>query len=130
VTNEQRARIRAWVENLRSGEYLQASGQLYDPEANDGQGGYCCLGVAMEVAQRLGCAITGNRDDWGGTGYLPQGVQAWYGFADGTGDPVVSDSPDPDDAITAIGANDRLGWSFSMIADALERRYLTDPDGS
>lgn len=34
-----------WLVALRSGEYRQAQGYLYNPES----GGYCCLGVAEAV---------------------------------------------------------------------------------
>ncbi len=36
-----------WLKALRSGEYEQANGQLYDDEYLGGS--YCCLGVACEV---------------------------------------------------------------------------------
>lgn len=34
-----------WLEALRSGEYSQTTGRLYDSNV----GGYCCLGVACEI---------------------------------------------------------------------------------
>lgn len=40
-----------WVKALRSGKYLQTKGNLFDADANDGQGGYCCLGVACEITK-------------------------------------------------------------------------------
>lgn len=36
---------RAWVEALRSGEYQQVEGRLYDRYRD----GYCCLGVLCDV---------------------------------------------------------------------------------
>lgn len=36
--------LRTWVDALRSGEYLQTTGKLHDSV------GYCCLGVACELA--------------------------------------------------------------------------------
>jgi hypothetical protein len=36
----------AWVKALRSGDYRQANGKLFDPAA----GSYCCLGVLCKVA--------------------------------------------------------------------------------
>lgn len=41
-----------WIAALRSGEYRQARGVL-----NDGQGGYCCLGVLCEVAKQEGVKL-------------------------------------------------------------------------
>lgn len=38
-----------WVKALRSENYLQTEERLYNPFANDGKGGYCCLGVACAI---------------------------------------------------------------------------------
>lgn len=36
-----------WLAALRSGEYKQATGGLYNPKYDDGKGGYCCLGACQ-----------------------------------------------------------------------------------
>lgn len=42
--------VKKWVEALRSGEFKQAKGVLYDRE----HGSYCCLGVACFLAKKEG----------------------------------------------------------------------------
>lgn len=45
--------VKAWIAALRSGEYKQAKSVLAD-----GNGGYCCLGVACAVASGKGTKAT------------------------------------------------------------------------
>src|SRR5690349_4293104 len=39
-----------WLNALRSGEYTQTTGRLHDSQT----GGYCCLGVLCDLAERKG----------------------------------------------------------------------------
>lgn len=39
-----------WLAALRSGAYKQAQARLFDPET----GGYCCLGVLCDIAEKRG----------------------------------------------------------------------------
>lgn len=70
----------AWIADLTSGNFAQATGVLYrsdDPE----EGGYCCLGVLVCSAKRLGLPIELNEANtdalaWGyttfdGGDYMP-----------------------------------------------------------
>lgn len=116
-------RIRQWLDALRSGNYKQGKGALQR------NGEFCCLGVACEVAikNELGIKVSHDADGFVqyGTEYnhLPPVVGEWFGFERGDmfnprlGDGIGSD---------AIRANDELKLSFEEIADALEKRYLTN----
>jgi hypothetical protein len=55
-------------------------------------------------------------------------VQEWLGL---DSNPVLSDEKscecgECDSKTTATWANDEMDWTFEMIADALESRYLTE----
>lgn len=116
-----------WIRALRSGEYNQATGTLYDPEQN----GYCCLGVLCEIARDNGVVTRKVYDtfslyfqesdyDDARSGSLPQVVQDWAGI----------ESSDPKVMTDADGSGYRGQYrlselndfclSFDQIADAIE----------
>lgn len=80
-----KARIRKWVDALRTQKYKQTSGALR--EVQSGKAHYCCLGVACEVF-RLAMKEEGKGYIWledgtkflGDSGVLPQEVQDWFGL--------------------------------------------------
>ena len=121
MTKVQKARVRKWVDALRSGKYAQTKGRLRELDT-DGEPVYCCLGVACELHR-----LTGKGGKWRGEqfvmkGYeedseLPAEVSQYFGF--GSGDPFISKT------ITAAWANDGKHWSFKKIATAIEKYYLT-----
>lgn len=138
-------RIKLWVDALRSGKYKQTVGQLrnLNPELTvNGKArpvGYCCLGVACEVAIDNGITFVEYGDlDWGGWLALPPQVAEWLGLYDDDGElaafPTISDEPaawgektwESQKFTRADIANDELHWSFAQIADAVEKKYLTD----
>jgi hypothetical protein len=113
-----------WLDALRSGEYQQASGKLYDAQT----GGYCCLGVLCDLAERRG--IVSRTADGDGTVFFgsahaivdDDGVQEWAGLV--SPNPEV---PDPDYVdgkfkTSLAGLNDE-GKTFAELADMIER-YL------
>lgn len=129
-----KANMRKWVAALRSGQFDQGTVKLRS--ANE----YCCLGVACEVAIANGVNLKVKLYDEhatydGETAYLPRQVSDWLGLSqenplanDWLGisqeDPLIAPS------LTAVQANDTLGWSFDQIADAIEEFYkLNDDDG-
>src|SRR5262245_25570628 len=69
---EYRKRVATLVAALRSGLYVQATGQLRSCF------GHCCLGVATEI-----CPVY-DRDNnsrlWWSGSYMPRCVQEYYGF--------------------------------------------------
>ncbi|MFC4114138.1 hypothetical protein [Nonomuraea zeae] len=111
-----------WVAALRSGEYTQAEGKLFDPET----GGYCCLGVLCNLAEKKGL-IQRQVDEadgtvWFGPSYTvleDETVRTWAGL-----DSSNPDLPHPngDDYLpgSAAGLNDN-GFTFSQIADLIEK---------
>jgi len=128
-------RVQLLVGALRSDEFPQGQGYLQIAQ------GYCCLGVATEVALRNGLNLD-PREAWWIDGpnspdprqFLHLQVQQWYGFIDD--DPMLKlghqcggpEDCECRDEITAAEANDD-GFTFSVIADAFERTYIHgDPE--
>ena len=140
-------KVRAWVEALRSGEYRQGRDRLatVDNEAVN----YCCLGVACEVAIKDGLnldrtVVDGDDPDIDVSvpyvlydtepNVLPSAVRQWLGVKDD----IKADISDIDGPWTptdwsvidptyrsVIKLNDG-GWTFDMIAQALENTYLKE----
>lgn len=75
VVNKERMWM--WTRALKSGQYKQGQGSM-----RDSGGGYCCLGVAMDIAFANGCEVTGV-ENWGVTSSLPPKVAEWYGLPTG-----------------------------------------------
>lgn len=109
-----RADVKAqWVAALRSGEYQQGGGNLYNTSDNT----HCCLGVLCELAVQAGIiqpkAVTDSGSYFAGdSSILPSAVQDW----------AALDSPDPDDCQgrTLSDMNDS-DVSFIEIAGVIER---------
>lgn len=115
-----------WVEALRSGEYQQTRFQLHDSN------GYCCLGVAEDVAGAhwtvFGLdkdSITVYTDDWQGTN-LPSsyakelmgeaGAFMEHSYAPGVDSYLIREN-------VLAEMNDE-GWTFLEIADSIMGMYL------
>ncbi len=103
-----------WIEALRSGKYQQTTGMLHEIGA-----GFCCLGVACEVAIENGVAVKKNvnhgasyDDKLGG---LPDVVRSWFGITNefGTYEGLVYDKA------SLVCDNDQ-GKNFQTIADIIE----------
>lgn len=60
---------KAWIDALRSGEYKQGKGVLYNKKDNT----YCCLGVLYEVTEglRITKDLNGPFDNINTEGYIP-----------------------------------------------------------
>jgi hypothetical protein len=107
-----------WVEALRSGDYPQTTGTLRDEH------GYCCLGVACEIAVQNGVikpatATCGLRYVYGyADGVLPRSVKQWLGLATADGGFLTYDR-------TSLARMNDAGAPFEDIADVIER----EPDG-
>jgi hypothetical protein len=98
-----------WVKALRSGKYKQTQGCLYDGY------GYCCLGVACELAKKEGII----EDYDGDMSFPPIAVQNWLELSSMDGE-----LPDSYTHGSLIDYNDE-GSSFKKIAQIIER----EPDG-
>lgn len=119
-------RLRMWTRALKSGQYAQGDGYMRS------NSGYCCLGVAMDIAFANGCEPTGT-DNWGVTSQMPDNVADWYGLPRG-------DRSDP--RLLEVGGfrdlslQSRLRAStlndapvpFSDIADRIIYTYMLDED--
>lgn len=133
-------RIQLWVDALRSGEYRQATGALQAiPKGwaiGEDEKGYCCLGVACEVALRTDpdslhpdlwpAESQSLVDYWGNLAHLPPEVVDWYGLP--SPDPMLPYlKPTDDDEMASMSAaelNDDYDFDFSEIADAIELQFL------
>jgi len=124
--------MRLWVAALRSGEYAQGFQRLKQIPVEGGRPGYCCLGVACEVAMRHGVSLEVTMHPrpngplsfaFNGTqANLPYPVMQWLGLA--ACNPLVGGSSDarPNGA-DACYVNDGLSWDFPRIADSIEKFY-------
>lgn len=104
-----------WVAALRSGEFIQGTGVLFDGNR------YCCLGVACVVAERNGIALHRRDSDVcvefdGENNVLPKSVQEWIG--------LKSEGGQYHDG-TLWRDNDIHCKSLSQIADIIE----SEPEG-
>jgi hypothetical protein len=120
-----------WVEALTSGEYSQGKSCL-----NNGQGGFCCLGVLTDIyAKEHGLEWEFIEDEgkpgFDGEVYLtPLDVQAWSGidtnvpylpFAERAN--FIGKDPEPipeADISTSIAALNDEGITFPQIADLIK----------
>ncbi len=126
-----------WVAALRSGEFGQITGQLGTVDHETGEvDGYCCLGVACEVAIRMGHNLQKDREAHaliydGEEMNPPDSVLALSGLPEWAvevsteklyGEVELYD--DETKTVDLAELNDNYGWSFTAIADALEENYL------
>lgn len=126
-------RTKLLVNGLRSGRFPQISAQLGIAEDTVAfeVGGFCCLGVACEVAIENGLEISKTINADGVISYdgsaeiLPESVKAWYGFDDTN--PKLCEikySTGEINEIDATEANDEKSWDFQQIALAFEQWYV------
>lgn len=129
--------VAKWVQALRSGEYEQTQ-EVLAREPLAGESSFCCLGVACEVAIQDGLDIERKVNVEGNVLYdtsvatLPDSVSRWLGVGLGyenvsvytfnTNNDVVDSHLG--ERVTVTLLNDRFGFSFEEIADALEKEYL------
>jgi len=109
--------IRKWIKALRSGKYIQITGNLHKDN------GYCCLGVACEVSglsewKRKDLPFTLNSYFYlDALNTLPDPVQKWLG--------VENCNPTCNGRFLSDW-NDSQFYNFTQIADLIEERYLTN----
>ena len=113
-----------WLRALRSGKYKQTVGNLHSKYGEDG---YCCLGVACELAVKAGVNI--KVTEHGGivfynrkSDFLPPIVRKWLGFGprNEAGMFKRKDSYTYDSYETLASLNDSR-FTFSEIADIVEQ---------
>lgn len=128
MTDVNKPAIREWVVALRSGNYKQGTEHLAQ-EDEDGRR-YCCLGVACDIfAERVRLTLHINQFQkleyhWDEGGYsstgstLPGPLVKFLGVQGR--DPILASGR------SLIKMNDDDGATFSEIADAIEKEYLTE----
>ena len=149
---EQAANRGKWTAALRSGEYQQARHQLrreIESLADDTVAiGFCCLGVACEVAVKEGVvrreqsfygsvsgiheycvrAVSGDIHSDSSSTALPQAVVDWLGLSGRDGDLTERveykhpghECDEEHTTGTLIGLNDDAGYTFEQIADLVD----------
>lgn len=85
-----KGRVRLLVAALQSGLYEKSVGRLHRLESENKKEGWCCLGVASDVAAKFGLDLhreiegdygSGSRETFDGKhDYMPSSVREWYGF--------------------------------------------------
>lgn len=111
-----------WIEALRSGEYKQTTLTLQNHD------GFCCLGVACDIARQHGVRVRTTPDGLiSGADLLGQSdVLDWIGLRHALGVPLDDTKFSP---LTDL--NDRHHLSFDAIADELEynpKEYFNPPN--
>lgn len=109
-----------WLEALRSGRFLQGTGQLKYQNTMDGPFRHCCLGVLCEVLNVKSMPVPGEVSMIsfeGNTSYLPFSVVERAGLL--TGDPTIP-VPSPDAPTTPLSDLNDNGKSFEEIAKLIE----------
>lgn len=115
MDEQQKQRIKRWIEALRSGEYQQAQDALRvldEFDEDEGSYCYCCLGVACQIS---GLGDWNDRDQYrDGKGladcYLPPEVADYFGLTH-------------EEQHTLAEMNDG-GSDFGTIADFIEQKIL------
>lgn len=135
-------RLKLWTAALRSGEYAQAKGYLKTDD------GYCCLGVACEVAIENGLDIETD-DDLGykskttytGESYyensvMPREVMDWYGLeevnpfvvyevTEGEVDEETGQEFEGEELRSELSElNDSYGYDFDQLADIIDDQLV------
>lgn len=147
LTDEHRAHIRRWVDELRTGERVQTTGVLYHDRARDGRmvDCFCCLGVVAEInvdvipqLRREGYSYIEETPTTLVRTYsvaLPETVAALLGidnspvvWGDGKENSNGRDTP-VNEVFELTELNDHVEWDFGRIADAIEKAYLTPASG-
>ncbi len=114
--------VMKWIEALESGEFQQGQNRL----ATSGETGvtYCCLGVAVVVAERNGVAVSPSWRDYLSWEYL-NSVQRFYGT--GENQPMLPQAEKwghySSPRMTCINANDEGKLTFLQIAALLRTEY-------
>ena len=103
------AAAKKWVKALRSGKYKQTTSRLKDKT------GYCCLGVACELAVKAGVIKKFEP----GNSFLPVQVRNWLGLSSRRGAYRDGDYFNRNNSLDQL--NDYRN-SFKYIARLIERQ--------
>lgn len=127
LTDEQRAHLTAWCEDLESDKYVQTTNRLRNNSPIGADYSYCCLGVACNTFKK----VTG-KGTWGETGTfmdnmdcgastsLPSFVAEWLTGETYDGTLFVFYKGKKEDV---INLNDRHKLTFKEIAHCVRETY-------
>lgn len=121
--------IRKWIDALTSGEYPQIKDALRTED------GFCCLGVACEVAIENGVVLDVGENSYGNVFYnetdavLPKAVAEWLGFDEQDTNPnvtvdgeIAAESERTTIALQEL--NDEYELDFDEIAELIEKEFV------
>lgn len=118
-----------WVDALRSGEYAQGDGRLYDGES------YCCLGVLCDIHSRMTKAgVWSHSTDYDGNSVviykadgayncgevLPPSVRDWAELD--ASNPDVGNHPCGSKVYRTVAELNDYGYTFDDLANIIEER--------
>ena len=110
-----------WLTALRSGEYQQAKGALYQVKEN----AFCCLGVLCDLHSKVNDAVWdtdfNDAEYFADDSALPQEVMDWAGVTQASGC-YLEDPADGDTECNLAVINDH-GADFQHIADIIEKHF-------
>lgn len=123
---------RQWVDALRSGEYKQTTHVLCRLDEEGEPVGFCCLGVACDLAVKAGVEVevgTGAHENYEGAHdetwpirtfgdsrtFLPLKVRDWLGLQHRGGEYHSG-------ITSSLAAHNDSGETFGRIADIIESR--------
>lgn len=121
LSTDPKENMKALIAALRSGEYAQGDLAL----CNGGR--YCCLGVAADLTVKAGEGEWLNEANGPYISFLYNGsVEALRAFLPS---PLLKkfglfEDDSDDDAWCLVRLNDSGGYTFTEIADLLERKYI------
>lgn len=121
LSTDPKENMKALIAALRSGEYAQGDLAL----CNGGR--YCCLGVAADLTVKAGEGEWLNEANGSYISFLYNGsVEALRAFLPS---PLLKkfglfEDDSDDDAWSLVRLNDSGGYTFTEIADLLERKYI------
>lgn len=116
--------MKKWVNYLRTTKKKQTRNAL-----NKKNVGFCCLGIACELAIRNGVKLkkelNSNLYSYNESRtLLPKEVREWLGLARWDNDPYLTDSSGQ--SSSASYYNDHYKYSFKKIADLIEYTFLKE----
>lgn len=113
----------AWVAALRSGKFKQGTGALLDKST--GEKCHCCLGVLCTLSPWKNTYDRMEGED--ANGVLPKKIRDWAGMRDQHGKvtTVIDENPFTTGEVptTLVTLNDKRRWTFTQIADLIEKKY-------
>lgn len=107
-----------WIDALRSGKYKQASGRLKGPD------GFCCLGVACELAEIWPAKTLGNSEPLITSKLPKQVLDMLGGYTNAEYDQRIPVGAGEISTNALSNMNDVSRLTFMQLADVLEGKMI------